>query len=390
MKSRTPRYPLITAGVLAVTLATSACDPRQALGPDTPKGGPRAIAGEVYNSATGAPLADARVEIDGIGTASTDGAGRYQMGNQEDVGNVSELALHVEAPGYGSVSRLVEFESNVIQMPRLYLTPLVAATVIGPEGGEYTFPNGVKVQAEGGVLGDRVSVGVTILAAGASGRVGDPAGGGMTGTFHVSPAGTRFSRPLRISIPLAGRAEPLSKVYLYRFDRGTRRWVLRSGGTIDTSGLHAEIEVIEGETYAYTTQKNWASRQTAEPVVKEVIEAWVTTDCIPVGETYYLPSFTYNKQFSTTVSSSKYPGLVAYLHGEYGGDHSIPSRTLGPYAEETKLVIYKTWLTEQRFGEAWLLADPAHKDPYEWHHKRWFTWFVARSDCQGLVVVSGG
>jgi hypothetical protein len=378
------RNKLSMASMLAVVIVASACDPRQAVGPDAQdKAPPAAVVGQVYSSTTGAALAGAHVEVIGIGSGFTDRDGMYRLGSPAAVQGLSALALRVEAPGHAPVTRLIYREGDVIQIPRVHLTTLHQGTQLGPEGGEYALSNGVRIQAPAGAVGRTVGVGVTLLAPGTSGSVDGPSTVGLNGSFHVSPAGTDFKRPLRLSIPLQESARPLSQVSLYTFDTAARRWVFRGTGTVDATGLSAVVPVDEGETYVYTIEKNWNSRQTADPVVTIVDGELFETGCIPDGGTFEIPEFSYNTLFSTTADAVRFPGLVAYLYSTYGGDRTVPATEFAVDGGDRILSIQPRWITEEREGEAWLLAEPAVKYPYEWHNKEWDDWIlVGVEECE--------
>ncbi len=366
-----------TVRMLVVALLATACDTQQMLGPGSREQVPvAAVAGQVFSSATKQALSGARVEILGVGTAFTDAEGMYRLGNPVAVEGMSALALRVEAPGYAPITRVLQREHGILQVPTVHLTPLPEGTPLGPEGGEYVLANGVKLRVPAGAVERRVTVAVTTLPIGASGRLGEHLAIGSGGTFYVSPRGTKFRRPLRISIPLQEFAKPFSKVQLYTFDPSVRSWVPRGAGTADVSGLYADVLIEEGDTYAYTFDKNWDTRETQEPVFGFRQDEGIITKCLVPNEQVIVSGFTYNTQFATTVDPVMFPGVVASLYAANGGDRTVPGFTTDPSPWRMRLKIFREFNTEQHWEEAWLLNDPATKYPYEWHNETFGMWLV--------------
>lgn len=391
---RTTSHPRRTAAaVLFLSYLATGCDPGRAFdagevvetGPAVPVAG---IAGQVANAATGAAVAGAHVQVLRVGSGTTDSRGGYQFGEEAALAGLEFLSLRVEAPGYAPVERRVDAVRGGVQMPTVLLSPLSPGMSLGADGGEIAFPNGVRVRAPAGAVGADVRVGVTMLAAGAYGRVGPEGTGGATRAFHVSPEGTRFTKPVRISIPLEQPAVPLSSVALYSFDAEAGSWIDAGSAAVSMDGRYVEAPIEDGETYLFQAGQDWDSEQITFNVVA-AYSPWFDRGCVPPNTPITVAAFTETTNFSTSVAQASFPNFYAHLRSLYDDSYTIAGRTLGGnYVKEQQVYIRRAYLKEWRKGRVWLLASPAAKTTYTHVHYRFVEWQLVHDDCdpQGLVA----
>jgi hypothetical protein len=386
------RRRLMTAAVLSLLLE-SGCDPRRALepgegvetGPTTPVMG---IAGQVVNAATGASVAGARVQVLRVGSATTSDKGGYQFGEVAALAGREFLSLRVEAPGYAPVERRVDLVSGGVLMPIVLLSPLSPAMPIGPEGGEITLFNGVQVRAPAGAVGVSVRMGVTMLANGAYGQIKPDAPGEPDRAFHVSPEGTHFTRPVRISIPLEQPAVPLSTVALYSFHAETGSWIQAGSATVSTDGRYVEAAIDNGDTYVFQVVQDWGSEQVTTNTVAWYA-SWINKGCVPPNTPITVDTFTETTRFSTSVRQASFHNFYAHLKTLYDYSYTVAGKTLGGnYVKEQQVYVRRVYLKEWRKGRVWLLANPANKTTYTHVHYTFVGWQLVHKDCdpQGLVV----
>jgi|GEM_PF-5854780 len=388
----TSRRRLTVAAVLFVSVLGAGCDPGRAFdageGVNPGSAGPvMAIAGQVVNAVTGAPVAGARVHVLRVGSGTTGGNGGYQFGEEAALAGLEFLSLRVEAPGYAPVERRVDLVRGGVQMPTVLLVPLSTAMQLDSSGGEMVFLNGARVRAPAGAVGGSIEVGVTMLAESAHGQL-TPALGGPTRAFHVSPEGTRFTKPIRISIPLGPPAPPLSTVALYSFHAETGRWIEAGTATVSMDGRYVEASIEYGETYAFVATKDWDSEQVTTNTVYAYGE-WIDRGCVAPNTPITAGPFTESTHFSTSVSQASFPNFYAHLRNLYDYNYTAPGQTLGGnYVRKQQVYIRKVYLKEWRKGRVWLLASPENKTTYTHVHYTFVDWELDHRDCdpQGIIA----
>lgn len=384
---RTTSRRIIASAVLSLSVLAAGCDPGRAVdggeeGEVAPTRPAMAIEGQVVEAATTAVLAGARVQVLHVGSGSTDESGVYRFGEAGALAGLEFLSLRVEAPGYAPVERRVDLVHGRASMPVVRLTRLTQAMPLGPGGGEIAFSNGTQVRAPVGAVGASVEVSVTLLAQGGYGPI-EPEKPALA--FHVSPEGTRFARPVRVTVPLERPAPPRSTMPLYSFDGETGSWISAGSATVSMDGGFVEAPVEEGETYAFLLTVDWGSEQVSVSDVYRYEKAgdWA---CLPAHNAALGISLPETSRFKTSVSSAAFPNFHAHLKSLYDFTFTPPGVTVGPYVVDRRVVAWKVYEKHWRKGRVWHLATPANKTTYTYEYWTFVGWDVRSSECD----VQGG
>jgi hypothetical protein len=386
----TSRRRLMASAVLCLSVLVAGCDPGRAMdGGEEVETAPTlpamAVEGHVVNAATGAPVAGARVQVSHVGSGSTDESGAYRFGEVGALVGLKFLSLRVEAPGYAPADRRVNLVNGRASMPAVRLTPLAPAIPLGPGGGELAFASGVRVLAPAGAVGAGLGVSVTLLAQGGYEPI-EPEKPSMA--FHVSLGGTRFTRPVRISVPLQEPAPPLAPVPLYSFDAETGSWIDAGSATVSMDGGFVDVPIEEGETYAFPLVVDWGSEQvdTRDTTVYVTAKHWRCMPANTMDAGYADPNR--RTGFKTSVSPTQFPNFHAHLKGMYDRADPVTYVVLGPYATDRQVYAKKRFTKHWRKGRVWHLSTPNSKTTYTYEWYEFKGWVVTPSECdlQGLVV----
>jgi hypothetical protein len=383
-------HDLFAAALVFIVL--QGCDPRRATAPEEriPSGNGRGIAGMVVNANTDAPIRDAIVEVWGLGTDATDGVGMYYINEGEIDARRSGVVIRAEARGFAPAYRVVTFSVGTPEIPTISLSPLAPTVRVGPQGGSFELASGMILHVPPGAVAIPTPLSVTPLPAITLGPV--QIGTELTpqGAIHVGPQGSRFTKPLRISILLAASLPVRSHWNLLRFAGGNGVWVPVGPPFSTVADGYLNVEIPEGDVYLLQAEPDYAARNTAADWVVPIRGGWTTVgECLRPGPVMS-GAWPYHTLFWTSVSQTQFPSFYSHLASMYDGWRTVPSSQIATVIEG-KFTVEKRPVLEvrTRYGEVWYKADPTHKVAYEYYFTKFLNWETRFTDCDPQGIIEG-
>ena len=176
------------------------------------------VIGEVYDDATGLPLAGAAVSIVGSSAAPllSDERGRFALSAAS-----GDLVVRIARAGYTSVVRQVVATTGVRELIDARLTPRPAAVAVAPVLGGELHAGTATLIVPAGALASAESLSFTpVSAQGLAGPL--PAGWSPVAVADVAPFGLSFGVPAILRLPMPGGGG--SALTLSTWDDDARLW----------------------------------------------------------------------------------------------------------------------------------------------------------------------
>jgi len=358
----------INLGAAVVCGLLWGCDVREALGP-TQIPAERHIgfvAGSVLDSRTLSGTPGARVEVVGLGRATTGTDGTWVLPNLTAPPADSFITIRAEAEGYVLAATTVDLRQGWI--PSLLLTPLAAPTIVGPAGGTVSGSGGATVRIPAGALAAPVPITVTLLPEIAAQPIQTPDPVQGVAGLHLGPSGTHFAKAVEVMLPLLAPVIPKSRLLVLTLDESTLRWdsvgtaVLSEDGRLVTFSTD-HFSLFQASRPSNSTRLQWAYKAgTTSPALPASAQETLA-GCTKGPNT--VPSKTVTKETSLSFQLGvAYVGLTASVTASIGIKKTISSvpvpipagstvKVLATLMKETHSGMIETW-TEELLDNKWI------------------------------------
>ncbi|HEX2191288.1 MAG TPA: hypothetical protein VHG51_20425 [Longimicrobiaceae bacterium] len=267
------------------------------------------ISGAVLDTHTMERIPGVRVEVVGIGSATTGPDGTYRVAASSASG--SSVTIRAEAEGYVPAALAVDIGRRPLEVPALLLTPVGPPVTIGPGGGVVPATTGVTLHVPAGAVRALTPITATRLpqVSGQPIQTRDPIR--ALATVHLGPAGIHFAKPVTVTVGLLTRARQGSRLRVLTLDHKTLAWNSTGWASVSDDGWSATFSTTstslntlaleDGRRIVYTISDEITSSGEV-PGTRQVI-----ANCLQ-GETIVsAPSETYSTELSLSIGGDFQP-----------------------------------------------------------------------------------
>ncbi|MGC4081215.1 MAG: Ig-like domain-containing protein [Vicinamibacterales bacterium] len=207
------------------------------------------VIGEVFDDTTGLPVADAVVNVLGVGglSTTTDERGRFAV--SVDPG---AIRLRITKTGWTSAYRLADVQSgSVAELFDARLTPLANAPVnVTPVLGGRVTAGSSTLSVPAGAVANTVAL--SLVPIGQHGLAGlTPLGWSPVSALSVEPRGTAFLLPATLDVPVPAGLQAGTTLTLAAFDVAAGGWRVAAQHRINAGETRLVADVNGAEQFAW-------------------------------------------------------------------------------------------------------------------------------------------
>ncbi|MCA1791479.1 MAG: carboxypeptidase regulatory-like domain-containing protein [Thioalkalivibrio sp.] len=376
------------AFAISAALVLTGCDPGRALEAEPQTEHRFEISGKVLDSATGDGIAGALIVIQGVASGTTAADGTYRFGDARNLmGNAPPL-LRVEAPGYAPMVVKLRRADNVALLPAVHLTSLTVPVATGPEGGAASFRNGVRIHLPPGAVQVATSLRTALSPRlPLSGRALPP-NALLHAALFIGPESMRFSKNVRVEVPLAVPGTRGKELRVYRFQAETDEWVDAGAAMLGADGETAEMN-LSNTGYFIIVQAD-GTRIVGTITDTTLWDDWGSwSQCIEGPAEIVVPGFVYSPQYTQSYTDNRLQSLMDTFRDQYSPDVYIAETKLGflGQGEALRFRIRSVWVSWAEV--ATVEFSDGSVGSYQYSHVEFLRWELddpKNCDPQGLIA----